>query len=303
MTDALKNRILQTIPGLKLLEKEPMRDHCSFRIGGPADLLIPEDEGQLCALLDILEEAGQRPLLLGRGTNVLFADAGTARPVVCPGAGLQTVRPLEENRLEAACGITLASLACFARDRGLGGLEFAHGIPGSLGGAVFMNAGAYGGEMKDVLESVRFREGKSGKIRCLPAAELGLGYRTSRFEGTEDVILSAVLRLTPAPREDIAARMRELAEKRRASQPLDKPSAGSTFKRPAVGYAAALIDACGLKGFSVGGAQVSEKHAGFVVNSGGASSRDVLELMDRVRETVLREKGVELQPEVRIIGQ
>ena len=294
-------QIRQSLPQLKLLENEPMSAHCSFRIGGPAAMAVPENETQLLELLALLHAMGEHPLFLGRGTNVLFSDSGTSRLVICPGSGFQTKEPVEGNRIQAGCGVTLAGLACFARDCGLSGLEFAHGIPGSLGGAVFMNAGAYGGEMADVLESVRFYDSARKEICTLPVSALELGYRTSCFAGTENIILSAVVQLTPAEPAEITARMRELAEKRRASQPLDKPSAGSTFKRPKTGYAAAMIDACGLKGYSVGGAQVSPKHAGFVVNNGGATCKDVLALMEHIRETVLREQGVELEPEVRII--
>ncbi|MGI6028866.1 MAG: UDP-N-acetylmuramate dehydrogenase [Candidatus Heteroscillospira sp.] len=301
MTEALVNELRQKMPGLELLADEPMKNYCSFRIGGPAVLALPENEERLCELLAFMRRAGEKPFVLGKGTNVLFPDCGTRRLVIRPAGELTAIRALDDTRLEAGCGASLAALACYARDRGLTGLEFAHGIPGSVGGAVFMNAGAYGGEMVQVLESVRYLDGESGEIREKPVSELELGYRCSRFCGREDVILSAVVCLEHGNTETIAARMRELAEKRRASQPLDKPSAGSTFKRPAVGYAAALIDECGLKGFSVGGAQVSEKHAGFVVNTGAASSADVLELMARVQKIVLDKTGVELQPEVRII--
>ena len=188
----------------------------------------------------------------------------------------------------------------FAAEAGLSGLEFAHGIPGSLGGAVFMNAGAYGGEMRDVLESAELAL-SDGTVAEVPAEELELTYRHSALEGTGRLVTAATVRLTPAEPEAIRERMRELIEKRRASQPLDMPSAGSTFKRPAVGYAAALIDQAGLKGFAVGGAQVSEKHAGFVINRGGATFDDVVQLMEHIQKTVFEKSGVRLEPEVRIL--
>ena len=202
--------------------------------------------------------------------------------------------------MRAGAGISLAKLAVFAAEAGLSGLEFAHGIPGSLGGAVFMNAGAYGGEMKDVLESAEIAL-PDGTLREVPAEELELSYRHSALEGSGALVTAATVKLTPAEPEAIRARMRELMEKRRASQPLDMPSAGSTFKRPVGGYAAALIDQAGLKGFAIGGAQVSEKHAGFVINRGGATFDDVLRLMEHIQKTVLEKSGVRLAPEVRIL--
>ena len=301
MTEKLRQAIMAKMPELQIKTDEPLKNHCSFRIGGPADIIFVNTEAELLELMALLKAEGVKPLILGKGTNMLFADEGLARPVIRLAGSFCEAKMLENGCIEAGGAISLASLACLARDNSLTGLEFAHGIPGALGGAIYMNAGAYGGEMKDVLESVRFYSGDTGEIIEKPASELGLAYRTSCFEGREDIILSAVVRLAPGAKEEISGRMQELIEKRKTSQPLDKPSAGSTFKRPAVGYAAALIDECGLKGFAVGDAQVSEKHAGFVVNNGGASCADVLELMDKVKEIVLREKGIELCPEVRII--
>ncbi len=299
-TDAVLQEISLAMPQLELRRGEELSRHCSFRIGGPAAMALPKSEGELLRILEICRTLGERPLLLGRGTNMLFSDAGTSRLVIKPRGDLERMESLGGGRIEAGCAVGLATLACFARDNGLAGLEFAHGIPGSLGGAVIMNAGAYGGEMKDVVASVRYLDGASGELREIPASEAGFGYRKSRF-GEGDVVLSAVLSLEPGGADEISRRMAELMEKRRASQPLDKPSAGSTFKRPATGYAAALIDECGLKGASVGAAQVSPRHAGFIVNNGGASFADVTQLMRMVQDTVLREKGVALEPEVRII--
>ena len=301
MTEKLRQAIMAKMPELQIKTDEPLKNHCSFRIGGPADIIFVNTEDELLELMAIMKAEGVKPLILGKGTNMLFADEGLARPVIRLAGSFCDAKLLEGDRIEAGSAISLASLACLARDNSLAGLEFVHGIPGALGGAIYMNAGAYGGEMKDVLESVRYYDGRTGEIIEKPASELGLAYRTSCFEGREDIILSAVVRLVPGDKNAISGRMQELIEKRRTSQPLDKPSAGSTFKRPAVGYAAALIDECKLKGFAVGDAQVSEKHAGFVVNNGSASCTEVLELMDKVKEIVLREKGIELCPEVRII--
>ncbi len=298
-TRLLALELKRALPGLRLLEGEPMAAHCSFRIGGPAALFAePSDEAELLALLAALRERGVRPLLLGKGTNVLVADAGVPGVVVHIGEALGAVR-VAGTRMEAGAGLALSVLAQRAREYSLTGLEFAHGIPGSLGGAVVMNAGAYDGEMKDVVVSVRYLDGE-GTLR--ETEDMGFAYRRSRFSDGQSVVLSAVLQLREGDGEAVAARMRELGERRRSKQPLDRPSAGSTFKRPARGYAAALIEGAGLKGLSVGGAQVSEKHAGFVINTGNASCADVLALMELVRARVLEKYGVELEPEVRIVG-
>lgn len=298
-TRLLALELKRALPGLRLLEGEPMAAHCSFRIGGPAALFAePSDEAELLALLAALRERGVRPLLLGKGTNVLVTDAGVPGVVVHIGEALGAVR-VAGTRMEAGAGLALSVLAQRAREHSLTGLEFAHGIPGSLGGAVVMNAGAYDGEMKDVVVSVRYLDGE-GTLR--ETEDMGFAYRRSRFSDGQSVVLSAVLQLREGDGEAVAARMRELGERRRSKQPLDRPSAGSTFKRPARGYAAALIEGAGLKGLSVGGAQVSEKHAGFVINTGNASCADVLALMELVRARVLEKYGVELEPEVRIVG-
>ena len=276
-----------------------MSAHCSFRIGGPADLFIePGSEAELIEILRFLREAGEKPVIIGKGTNLLVRDEGVRAPVVHVGEALGGVSARGET-LAAGAGESLSRIAAAARDAGLSGFVFAHGIPGSLGGAVEMNAGAYGGEMKDVVASVRWLD-ETGALR--ETADAGFSYRRSRFSDGEGVILSAALRLTPGDPAEIAARMHELWERRSSSQPLSKPSAGSTFKRPATGYAAAMIDGAGLKGFRLGGAQVSEKHAGFVINTGGATCADVLALMAHIQEAVEREYGVLLEPEVRIIG-
>ena len=293
--------IRAALPGLELFENEPMSAHCSFRIGGPARLMCcPGTAEEAAALLRLLHESGAPFELMGNGTNLLVPDEGLDKVVVRLGEAMSEAISLGDGHIRAGAGITLAKLAVFAANEGLSGLEFAHGIPGSLGGAVFMNAGAYGGEMKDVLESVEYAD-TDGVVRSVPASELGLSYRHSAFEGTKRLVTAATVRLAPKEPEEIKARMRQLMEKRRASQPLDVPSAGSTFKRPVGGYAAALIDEAGLKGFAIGGAQVSEKHAGFVVNRGDASFEDVIRLMEHIKKTVYDRSGIMLEPEVRIL--
>ena len=287
------------LPGLDALENEPMSRHCSFRIGGAAAAFCRvSDEAQLAALLTLLRREGVPYAVIGRGSNLLVSDGGF------PGAVVQLADAPASLRREGDCvsawaGVTLARLAVFAREQGLAGLEFAHGIPGSLGGGILMNAGAYGGEMKDVVVSVRYLDA-AGAVR--ETAEPGFAYRHSRFSDSGEIVLGAAFRLRPDAPDAIAARMAELWEKRSASQPLSLPSAGSTFKRPATGYAAAMIDGAGCKGLAVGGAQVSEKHAGFVVNRGGATAADVKALMAQVQRRVLEKYGVELQPEVRFLG-
>ena len=288
-------------PELTILENEPMSRHCSFRIGGACDaMLLPssiEDVEAVCALL---AECGEKPFLMGNGTNLLVTDAPLHRIVLRMGEDFSRIDPVNGTALRAESGATLSRLASFAAARGLAGLEFAHGIPGTLGGAVSMNAGAYGGEMKDVVTSVTYLD-KDLFLR--ETDDAGFSYRRSRFSDTDCIVLGAKISLHEDDPDAIRERMRSLAERRRSSQPLDMPSAGSTFKRPAGGYAAALIDEAGLKGYTVGGAQVSEKHAGFVINRGGACFDDVLRLIEHIRNEVYRVSGIELEPEVKIIRE
>ena len=287
-------------PTLAVRENEPLARHCSFRIGGPAAvMLLPDSADGLAELCRWLRERGVKPFLLGNGTNMLFPDGGLDRIVVktAPGAGRIDV---DGTRVTAEAGATLAHTASEALAAGLTGFEFAHGIPGSVGGGVVMNAGAYGGELKDVVAVTEYLD-ESMQRRVLRGTEHDFAYRHSFFSDREAIVLRTVFSLTKGDPEAISARMRELADKRRNSQPLDMPSAGSTFKRPTGGFAAALIDEAGLKGFSVGGAQVSPKHAGFVVNTGGATCDDVLRLIEHIQKTVLDRSGIALEPEVRII--
>lgn len=284
------------------LRDEPLCRHTTFKIGGPADRFITvESEEQLSRILRELARLELPYFVLGRGSNLLVGDKGY------PGVALKlenffaSAGVMEDGEsVSAGAGISLAGLCVFARDEGLTGLEFAWGIPGSVGGAVYMNAGAYGGEMKDVVTRVWYMD-REGRLSS--GEELGFGYRHSAFMEGGRIITRAELKLSRGDKEEIAARMNELMARRKDKQPYDMLSAGSTFKRPKTGYAAALIEQCGLKGRRVGGAQVSEKHAGFIVNTGGATCKDVLRLMDIVRETVLRETGTELEPEVRLIGE
>lgn len=287
-------------PDAAFAENEPLSAHTSFRIGGPAALMaFPKNEDELAVLLRAASQCGVKPRILGAGTNVLAPDEGLDGLVICTKDCLLGLRALEGGRIEAMAGETLAHAAVFARGQSLTGLEFAHGIPGTVGGGVYMNAGAYGGEIAQVAEETTVLMA-DGTRRVLRGAEQAFAYRTSAFERMECIIVKTVFALRPGDADEIGARMRELMEKRRTSQPLELPSAGSTFKRPAGAYAGALIEASGLKGRGVGGAEVSRKHAGFVVNRGGATARDVLETIKLVQETVYADSGFRLEPEVRI---
>lgn len=287
--------------GIPALTAQPLAAHCTFRIGGPAALLVqPQSEAQLCRALALCEAAQTPYYLLGNGSNILFRDEGYPGAVVDLTA-LQGSIERDGDVLRAGAGVSLAALCKEALRQGLTGLEFAYGIPGTVGGAVYMNAGAYGGEMKDVLAQVRWRTA-GGEIRTSPAQALDLGYRHSIFETNGGCILAAEFRLQPGDPDAIRAKMEDLMGRRRDKQPLDKPSAGSMFKRPAGAFAAALIDQCGLRGYRHGGAAVSDKHCGFVVNLGGATCRDVLALCDEVRAVVREKTGYELEREVRVVG-
>ena len=299
--DRIIRELRETMPQLAILENEPMKAHCSFRIGGPVRAMVqPTSAEEAAAVCRALRNADVSPLIIGNGTNLLVTDAPLERIAVQFGEKMSAIERVSEDCIRAQSGVTLARLAATAQSWGLGGMEFAHGIPGSLGGGVSMDAGAYGGEMKDVVISTRCLT-PEGELREVVGAEHDFSYRHSVFSDTDSVILDSTVRLVPGDRDEIFARMMELREKRRNSQPLDMPSAGSTFKRPVGGYAAALIDQAGLKGYAIGGAQVSEKHAGFVINRGGATFDDVMRLIDHIRSEVLRTSGIELETEVKII--
>ena len=286
--------------GIAYKEQEPLAAHTTFKIGGPAAVFVqPADEAQLCQAVRLCRELAVPCYLLGNGSNILFGDRGYAGAVVSL-AGMKREVRREGDTLTAPAGMQLSVLCTAALRAGLTGLEFAYGIPGTVGGAVYMNAGAYGGEMKDVLASVRYLTA-DGQIVEAPAAELDLGYRPSVFESNGGCILSAAVRLAPGDPEAIAARMDDLMGRRRDKQPLDKPSAGSTFKRPVGAFAGALIEQCGLRGYRHGGAAISEKHCGFVVNLGGATCADVLALCAEVQKLVQDQTGFALEKEIRVV--
>lgn len=297
--DFIYRSISEAMPRLKILRNEPMKNHSSFKVGGPAEIFIEiESEEQLAEVYTLLRGMELSPIIIGKGSNILVRDEGIKGVILHMGEGFAAVK-IEGDTLYAQAGATMASVASAALRESLKGMEFAHGIPGSIGGGVMMNAGAYGGELKDIVCRVRYMDAE-GNI--LETEDCRFAYRHSRFEEEESVILGAYIKLEKGEKEAIAAQMKLLSEKRMGSQPLDKPSAGSTFKRPATGYAAAMIDECGLKGLRVGDAQVSEKHAGFVVNVGNATFADVKAVMEKVQEEVFRRFGTMLEPEVRIIG-
>ena len=292
--------IEQEFPDMEVLKEEPMAKHTTFRLGGPVRRMARPDSARACAaLLELAEAQGWPVLLLGNGSNLLAADEGIDLLAVHTGR-MDWVERTGERTIRAGAGLTLARLASFAMREGLGGLAFVHGIPGTLGGAVCMNAGAYGGEMKQALSAVTAWFPGEG-VRRVAVEELDLGYRRSLFSGKRGAVLEAELLLEPEAPEVIRAVMDDLSRRRREKQPLEYPSAGSTFKRPEGYFAGGLIEQCGLKGFRVGGAQVSEKHAGFIINAGGASCADVLALIGEVRRVVRERTGVELEPEVRMV--
>ena len=298
--EQLAAALRQSCPALELREHEPMARHTTFRIGGPVRLMaLPRSEGEVLACLREAERARVRLVVLGNGSNLLAADGEIPCFAVLL-TGLDALERTGEREIWAGAGVSLARLASFAAQEGLAGLEFAHGIPGTLGGGVLMNAGAYGGEMVQVVKEVAVA-GRSGGVETVPAEQCGFSYRRSAFSDGERVILGARFHLEPDDPAAIRGRMDDLARRRKEKQPLEYPSAGSMFKRPAGHFAAALIEQCGLKGLTVGGAQVSEKHAGFVINRGGATCADVLALVDQVKERVLQQTGVELEMEVRVL--
>ena len=290
----------ENYPDLELKTNQPMSKYTSFRIGGDVELLaLPQNEEQLAALLKMSKMLDIHCAILGAGTNVLAPDEGIRGLVICLKDALNGMEQIGETEIRVMAGVTMSRAAVFAANLGLGGLEFAHGIPGTSGGGVYMNAGAYGGEIKDVCTRVRIVD-MEGNGRWLTNEEAAFSYRHSAIEDNPWIVVAAEFRLEPKPAAEIKEKMLELINKRRASQPLDLPSAGSAFKRPVGGYAAALIDQTGLKGFRIGGAAVSEKHAGFVVNLGGATANDVKQLLKEVSDRVYDAQGIRLEPEVRI---
>ena len=299
MTD-FQRKISALLPHISLRFDEPMAKHTSFRIGGGAEVMaFPKSREELAQLLKTSALLDAKCAILGAGTNVLAPDAGIPGLVICLKDAMDGMEHLGENRIRVMAGVTMTRAAIFAANLGLGGMEFAHGIPGSIGGGVYMNAGAYGGEMCQIVERVEVMD-PDGTIRFLSNEEMEFSYRHSILEDQTAIVISVDLVLQPAEPEKIKANMKELQGKRSASQPLDLPSAGSAFKRPVGGYAAALIDQSGLKGYQVGGAAISTKHAGFAVNLGGATAEDVKNLLQQVSDSVFDATGIRLEPEVRI---
>ena len=299
ISSAIKS-VQDRFPNVRCKLEEPMKNHTSFKIGGPVRaMFFPECDSSLTALHSLLCGYGITPFVMGKGTNLL-ADDKALDIVVINTAGLGGIGCSDTMEIKAGAGVLLSMLSVYACEHGLSGLEFAHGIPGTLGGAVAMNAGAYEGEMKDVVHSSSVYSPKTGTF-TVTGTEHMFSYRRSRFTDTDEVIVSSVIRLQSGDVEGIRALMSELNERRSGSQPLELPSAGSTFKRPKEGYAARFIEQAGLKGFTIGGAQVSKKHSGFVVNCGGASYSDVMAVIGHVQETVFKQYGIELELEVRIL--
>ena len=286
--------------GISLRFWEPLEKHTSFRIGGPAEVMaFPKNPEQLGLLLNKSVLLDCKPVILGAGTNVLAPDEGVRGLVICLKDCLDGMELLEGHCLQVYAGVTMARAAVFAAKNGLSGLEFAHGIPGTVGGGVYMNAGAYGSDISRVCVSAEVMDG-DGNIRTVSAQELDFSYRHSALEDTGEIVVSATFRLTPEDPERLRNYMKQLQAKRLASQPLNLPSAGSAFKRPAQGYAAALIDQAGLKGYRVGDAAISEKHAGFAVNLGNATAAQVRQLLYEVAQKVKTNAGITLEPEIRI---
>ena len=302
MTDMtkLQSFFAENCSEIQLSFNESMAKHTSFRIGGPAAVMaFPKNAEELSLLLKKSVLLDHEPAILGAGTNVLAPDAGMDRLVICLKDCLDGITLLDDTTIRVSGGVTMTRAAVFAANKGLSGLEFAHGIPGTVGGGVYMNAGAYGGEICQVCVGARVMD-RQGNLHAFTAEEMGFSYRHSRLEDDFGIVVSADFRLQPKDPEEIKARMKELMGKRSASQPLDMPSAGSAFKRPVGGYAAALIDQAGLKGYQVGGAAISTKHAGFAVNLGGATAQDVCDLLGQVSDIVFEKSGIRLYPEVRI---
>lgn len=284
------------------MREEPMAAHTTFKIGGPADLMV--FAGTQDSLLTVIREcrAAEVPwMILGNGSNLLVSDSGIRGVVIRLEGVFKSVSMDGETGIRCGAGAPLSALCSFAREYALSGLEFAWGIPGTAGGAAFMNAGAYGGEMKDVLHTCEHLE-RDGSIGMLSGDDLALSYRRSAYSANGAAILFLYLDLRKGAEQEISAAMEDYMSRRRQKQPLEYPSAGSVFKRPEGYFAGALIEACGLKGKRIGGAMVSEKHAGFIVNSGGATCRDVRSLIALIQETVLRETGVSLECEIRMVG-
>lgn len=313
MNQTFVKSVTEQLPQLGLLRDEPMKKHTTFRIGGPADYYAEPDMSRISKLIEIAKACDMPVTVIGNGSNLLVGDKGIRGLVIGIGKGMSEIEVTEAvaqdftaqdncHIITAGAGAILAAVAAKAAEASLSGLEFASGIPGSVGGAVVMNAGAYGGEIKDVLIDATVLTA-DGELKTVTRDELDLSYRHSIVPEKGYIVLSARFRLTPKPKDEIKSYMAELRAKRVEKQPLEYPSAGSAFKRPEGYFAGKLIMDAGLRGYSVGDAQVSEKHCGFVVNKGEAAAADVLTLIKDVQETVLKQFGVKLEPEVKMIGE
>lgn len=298
----IENKFCNCLGSDNVKQQEPMSRHTTFRIGGPADFyLCPHSTKEVQEIVEICKEEKLPYFVLGNGSNLLVSDKGYRGVVIQLWKNFSDIT-VKDCCIQAKAGALLSKVAAEALEAGLTGMEFASGIPGTIGGAAFMNAGAYGGEMKDIIKSVKVLD-TQGEVRILPKEELKMGYRTSIVKEKGYTVLSVELELSKGNQEEIRNTMEDLKERRTSKQPLEMPSAGSTFKRPEGYFAGKLIMDSGLRGFSVGGAQVSEKHCGFVVNKGGATAMDVLNLIREVQRRVKEQFGVELETEVRFLGE
>ena len=302
MNEEIKQKFCREFGSDRVLLEEPMKRHTTFRIGGPAEVFVmPGNLEEVQRILEICRTEDLPYFILGNGSNLLVSDKGYQGVVVQLYRNFGQIR-VEDSRIHAQAGALLSGIAAAAREASLTGFEFAGGIPGTLGGAVVMNAGAYDGEMKDVLKEVTVLTPEGG-VLTLQADELHMGYRTSVIKEAGYIVLEAVISLEKGDQEEIRSRMQELAGMRTSKQPLSYPSAGSTFKRPEGYFAGKLIMDSGLRGYQVGGAQVSEKHCGFVINTGNATAKDVTTLMSDVQRIVMEKFGVKLEPEVKFLGE
>jgi len=287
--------------GVEILTNKSLKSYTGFATGGDADYIaIPQSLQAFIDAVNTLRKHGERFFILGNGSNVLALDEGYRGWIVLTKKALGGVAFNSDSTVEAGAGVNMSSFCMQCAERGLSGLEFAYGIPGSVGGAVFMDAGAYGGEIKDVLESATVLD-EHGNVLRLENKELEFGYRTSAIQSGGYIVIGARFKLAKSNRAEITARMHDFMQQREDKQPLDYPSCGSTFKRPVNGYASKLIDDCGLRGKTIGGAAVSDKHCGFVVNKSGATSSDVLELIEYIKQAVKEKTGVTLEKEIRIL--
>lgn len=302
MNNQLLEMLNEILPQGSILLHEPLKKHTTFRIGGEADCFLEiGDLAKLQQIIPLLTEYQEPFFLLGNGSNLLVSDKGF-RGTILHLSGEFTDLSIHDREIMAGAGLLLSSVAKFAAEKSLTGMEFAAGIPGTIGGAIMMNAGAYGGEMKQIVKNVMLMT-KEGDLLSVSGEDMAFGYRTSRIKNSGDIVLSVTLELQSGDQTEILSVMKDLAEKRREKQPLEYPSAGSTFKRPEGNFAGKLIMDSGLRGFQIGGAQVAEKHCGFVINRDNASAKDVVDLMRHIRDTVEKDSGIRLEKEIIFLGE